>query len=203
MGNREKLIEAAKTCIVERGYGRTTARDIADTAGVSLAAIGYHFGSKEALLTEALIDAVGAGMGDALADTMRAAHADETAPLEGFVATWRELLAGFDAHRPALVASMENLGQVDRLEHVRRFLTEAQRTAIAEITQLFAELNPNTDEAACQAVACTYFALLNGLVISWLIDPGQTATADQLGLAIRTLAGATAADARGRSSRSA
>ncbi|MGH3898001.1 MAG: TetR family transcriptional regulator [Pseudonocardiaceae bacterium] len=39
------------------GYGRTTARDIAAAAGVSLAAIGYHFGSKETLLNAALMQA--------------------------------------------------------------------------------------------------------------------------------------------------
>ena len=42
-----------------KGLHRTTARDIASAAGVSLAAIGYHFASKEALLTEALLLAFG------------------------------------------------------------------------------------------------------------------------------------------------
>ncbi|MGH4006514.1 MAG: TetR family transcriptional regulator, partial [Pseudonocardiaceae bacterium] len=44
MGNREDLLAGAKRCLYEKGYGRTTARDIAAAAGgVSLAAIGYHF----------------------------------------------------------------------------------------------------------------------------------------------------------------
>ncbi|MGH3648185.1 MAG: TetR/AcrR family transcriptional regulator, partial [Micromonosporaceae bacterium] len=50
MGNREALLEGAKRCFHEKGYARTTARDIAQASGVSLAAIGYHFGSKEALM---------------------------------------------------------------------------------------------------------------------------------------------------------
>ena len=54
MGNREALIEGAKTCLMEKGYNRTTARDIATAAGVSLAAIGYHFGSKDDLMNEAM-----------------------------------------------------------------------------------------------------------------------------------------------------
>jgi AcrR family transcriptional regulator len=52
--NRDALLLAAKQCLLEKGYNRTTARDIASMAGVSLAAIGYHFSSKDALLTEAL-----------------------------------------------------------------------------------------------------------------------------------------------------
>ncbi|GAA5003457.1 hypothetical protein GCM10025734_40840 [Kitasatospora paranensis] len=59
MGNREDLLAGAKRCLYEKGYGRTTARDIASAAGVSLAAIGYHYGSKEALLTQATIQALG------------------------------------------------------------------------------------------------------------------------------------------------
>ncbi|MGH3910201.1 MAG: TetR/AcrR family transcriptional regulator, partial [Pseudonocardiaceae bacterium] len=57
MGNREALLAGAKQCLYEKGYGRTTARDIAAASGVSLAAIGYHFGSKEALLNAALMQA--------------------------------------------------------------------------------------------------------------------------------------------------
>ncbi len=59
MSNRDALLLAAKKCLLEKGYNRTTARDIASAAGVSLAAIGYHFASKDALLTEALLLAFG------------------------------------------------------------------------------------------------------------------------------------------------
>ncbi|MFC7479844.1 TetR/AcrR family transcriptional regulator [Luedemannella flava] len=59
MGNREKLLDGALTCLLQKGYARTTARDIATTAGVSLAAIGYHFGTTEALLSAALFQAMG------------------------------------------------------------------------------------------------------------------------------------------------
>jgi AcrR family transcriptional regulator len=57
VGNREALLAGARQCLFEPGYARTTARDIAAAAGVSLAAIGYHFGSKEALLNAAIIEA--------------------------------------------------------------------------------------------------------------------------------------------------
>ena len=33
MGNREALLEGAKRCLLEKGYSRTTARDIADEIG--------------------------------------------------------------------------------------------------------------------------------------------------------------------------
>ena len=54
MGNREDLLTGAVKCLKEKGWARTTVRDIAAAAGVSHAAIGYHFGSREALLIEVI-----------------------------------------------------------------------------------------------------------------------------------------------------
>ncbi|MEV6525865.1 TetR/AcrR family transcriptional regulator [Longispora sp. NPDC051575] len=58
MGNREDLLAGAKRCLYEKGYARTTARDIATAAGTSLAAIGYHFKSTETLLNQALVESM-------------------------------------------------------------------------------------------------------------------------------------------------
>jgi len=55
MGNREDLLAGALECLKTKGWARTTVRDIAAAAGVNHAAIGYHFGSREALLIEASI----------------------------------------------------------------------------------------------------------------------------------------------------
>ena len=57
MGHKEDLLAAARRCLVTRGYARTTARDLVAESGTNLASIGYHFDSKEALLTQALLDA--------------------------------------------------------------------------------------------------------------------------------------------------
>jgi len=57
MGHREALLAGARQCLEEKGYARTTARDIAAAANANLASIGYHFGSKEALLNEAILRA--------------------------------------------------------------------------------------------------------------------------------------------------
>src|SRR5205823_5298453 len=53
--NREQLVKGAIKCLRTKGYAHTTARDIAAASGANLASIGYHFGSKEALLNEAMI----------------------------------------------------------------------------------------------------------------------------------------------------
>ena len=53
--HRDQLVKGAIKCLQTKGYARTTARDIATASGANLASIGYHFGSKEALLNEAMI----------------------------------------------------------------------------------------------------------------------------------------------------
>ena len=54
ISHRDQLLEGAIECLRTKGYARTTARDIAHAANGNLASIGYHFGSKEALLNEAI-----------------------------------------------------------------------------------------------------------------------------------------------------
>jgi AcrR family transcriptional regulator len=49
---RTKILDAAESLFVERGYSATSLRAIADRAGVNLAATNYHFGSKSGLLAE-------------------------------------------------------------------------------------------------------------------------------------------------------
>src|ERR1700728_4547447 len=82
MGNREDLIAGAKHCLLTKGYAATTARDIAAASGVSLAAIGYHFGSKDALMNQAVFSAVGDWADEAQA--MMAAALDDGTSADRF-----------------------------------------------------------------------------------------------------------------------
>jgi AcrR family transcriptional regulator len=51
---RNRLLEAALDCFSERGFAGTTTRLICGRAGVNLALLNYHFGSKEALWAQVL-----------------------------------------------------------------------------------------------------------------------------------------------------
>jgi len=55
---REALVAATRACLAELGPTGTTSRAIAARAGANLAAITYHFGSKDALVAEALLSSV-------------------------------------------------------------------------------------------------------------------------------------------------
>ena len=49
MDTKRELIRVAGKLFAERGFRSTSIREIAKVAGCNLGAIGYHFGSKEAL----------------------------------------------------------------------------------------------------------------------------------------------------------
>jgi AcrR family transcriptional regulator len=69
--NRSSLLEGALRCVERLPPERVTARAIAAEAGANVASIAYHFGSKDELVTQAVIagldrwlDEIGAALGD-------------------------------------------------------------------------------------------------------------------------------------------
>lgn len=69
--NRAELIEGTLRCLERLPPERVTARVIATEAAANLASITYHFGSKDALVTEAVVEgldrwlaSVAAALGD-------------------------------------------------------------------------------------------------------------------------------------------
>ena len=49
-GTKERILDASERLLAERGLAGTSLRSITAAAGVNLAAVHYHFGSKEELL---------------------------------------------------------------------------------------------------------------------------------------------------------
>jgi AcrR family transcriptional regulator len=187
MGNREDLLAGARKSILERGYANTTARDIANAAGVSLAAIGYHFGSKDRLLTEALTEAVGSAIGDGLEDMIREEGEGRSLP-EAFAPTWQRAAQLFQGNNEALLASMENLLRAYRSAESREYMAGAVEHALGDTEAVIREMHPDLDAAQSRAVASFYFTLLNGLAVLWITNPdGQLPSGDELALAIETL----------------
>ena len=46
----ERILDAAEVLFAERGFAETSLRTITSAAGVNLAAVNYHFGSKKSLI---------------------------------------------------------------------------------------------------------------------------------------------------------
>lgn len=186
MGNREDLLAGARKVIFERGVAKATAREIAGAAGVSLAAIGYHFGSKEQLITEALTQSLGTGIGDRMDAVLQ-----ETASmplLDAFAAVWNDIPAAFEANREALIASLENVVRMLRSPDESREFATAMSEAHTDTAEKLRETRPELDDAQADAVAKLYFALAQSLGIVWLVNPNALPTGDELARAVATLA---------------
>src|SRR5258705_5172910 len=51
-GTRERILRMAERLFAERGFNGVSVRELAAAAQVNIASIGYHFDSKEGLLSE-------------------------------------------------------------------------------------------------------------------------------------------------------
>src|SRR5262245_36347176 len=169
MGNREDLLAGAKRCLLEKGYARTTARDIAGASGVSLAGIGYHFGSKEALMFEAfgrLMEEFAAEVGGAAAGL-------------DFAGAWDRVIDLYPKYSKALLASIEMMAQLDEpmRERIAAWLEEGRQG----LTALFGE-------GDSPHLGSLYQALMTGVLVQWIVDPRRAPTGRDLVEALREVA---------------
>lgn len=186
MGNRESLLAGAKRCLHEKGYGRTTARDIAAASGVSLAAIGYHFGSVEALLNAALLQAIedwSEEIKRALADSIDA----DASPMERFESTWTRVIESMQTHRTLWAGSFDVFSQIDRVPELRKFLADALQQGRLGLAELFQNLDSAKDEKKAWAVGSVYQALMTGLMVQWLTDPKRAPSGRDLADGMRLI----------------
>jgi AcrR family transcriptional regulator len=187
MGHREALLDAAKRLLQERGYARTTARDLVAASDTNLASIGYHFGSKEALLFEALHEL----FVEWTVQLTRAALAPPDAgPLQRLDASWVEMLSSFEERRPMAAAWAEAIAQSVRSEDLReRLAAHMQQSRDAVAAAVVAALGEDAAERGAdpQLVASFLMAVCDGLLVQFLIDPASSPSgaklADALGAA--------------------
>lgn len=99
----ERILDAAERLFVEHGYEATSTRMVTSAAGVNLAAVNYHFGSKEALMQAVLrrrLDALNRErlrILDAAEAKAQGAPLKPSVILDGFFGTLLRMAAGDDA----------------------------------------------------------------------------------------------------------
>ncbi|MFI1539349.1 TetR/AcrR family transcriptional regulator [Streptomyces anandii] len=189
MGHREDLLEGAKRCLLQKGFVRTTARDIVKESGTNLASIGYHYGSKDALLVEAYIALI-EEMGDRFGPGWGAGGATQAPPgsLERFQEVWANVIRAMPESRPVWLISFELVLQGDRLPEVRRLLAEAEVQGRSGLIPLFSDVpEAELDKETVDTEGRLYQTLLQGLMVQWIFDPDSATGADQLTEGLRRL----------------
>jgi len=171
MTNREALLESAITSLQRKGYAGATARDVAEGAGVSLGAIGYHYGTVQELLDAGLAEAVRrwfAPLIGLLSGPQPPLTLERLGPaLDG-------LLDTLAAHRPLVIAYFEALLRAKRSLPLRTALAADLDAFRSALTAGIQSLLARQTEAASpdpQAAASLVMATFDGLIIQWLLAP--------------------------------
>ncbi len=185
-GNREALLEGAKACLVDRGFDGTTVRDIAAAAGgVSMAAIGYHFGSREALLTEALVRA----LEEWGAHAQGASASEEAMSAGAYARLWDRLLATSAENAGLWRASWEVLLRKERDPALAARLADGQEEGRRGVAAwLTGTPEDELDEAMVRSLGSVQMALMSGLVAQRILDPDRAPTGEQIVAGLRLLA---------------
>ncbi|QES42374.1 MULTISPECIES: TetR/AcrR family transcriptional regulator [Streptomyces] len=189
MGNREDLLAGARHCLEEKGWARITVRDIAAASNVSMAAIGYHFGSREALLTAALIEAIDE-WGTRLGRTLSAYGTADASEAERYEALWAAVIRSFTDDRTLWLATLEALVQAEHSDDLRRYLSGGQiegRRGLAAL--LLGRPEDEIDDATARTLGAAQLALFTGLMTQWLTDPDQAPRAPEVVTGLRALGG--------------
>jgi AcrR family transcriptional regulator len=181
--HRDLLLDAAKQLLREKGYARTTARDLVAASGTNLASIGYHFGSKDALLNEA----IGEGFSEWTEHIGAAAEAaGDAPPLDRLAASWRAMVDDFPATRALFVAFLEALAQAERSPELRAQLAghyEASRERVAAmIAETLGAEGIAPDDA--RVVASFLIAVCDGLLMQSFLDPERAPSGERLAEAL-------------------
>jgi AcrR family transcriptional regulator len=176
-GHRAALIDGALQCLEEKGYARTTTRDIVAASGTNLGSIVYHFGTKERLLNEALAE----GFARWVEEVERAdkAHA-ELHPVARLGQTLAATLATFESYRGLYLAFVEAAAQVEHSEELRRTMAVSYERTRARSVATISEAIPGTSEPHARALASLVIAVIDGLMLQWLFDAERAPSIDQV-----------------------
>jgi AcrR family transcriptional regulator len=179
-GHRERLLEAAIRCLQEKGYARTTSRDLVAASGTNLASIGYHFGSKEGLLNAAVLEGFQRWLKPLIA---LAAEPGSATPLERLRRGLEGVTDSMEENRLLVAAALEAWAQLPRSADLRAAMKagydDFQRAIGVTVRDAFAEAGV-LGEVDAEALATLIIALFDGLLVRWQVEPDDPPTAAHL-----------------------
>jgi AcrR family transcriptional regulator len=188
MGHREDLLTGAKRCLYDKGYARTTARDIVAASGTNLGSIGYHYGSTQALMNAAMLSAI-EEWGEAIGAALATDTADESD--DPLVRYWRRVLGTLGTHRELWLASVEAMVQSEHSPELKAQLGAGMEQGRRGLAALLTGRDEDTlDERTVRTLGSVSLALMSGVMTQWLTDPAHAPSAEQIAAGVRALSGA-------------
>lgn len=184
MSHREDLLAGAVKCLREKGYAGTTARDIVAASGTNLASIGYHYGSTQALMNAAVLQAMddfGAEIGRLMADASPdGSDSSDGSVLGRFERFWTHVIESFRTHPEMWKATFDIFTVAQRNPEVREAIADGlEGGRLLWARELFGDED--------RAVGSLYQALLSGILVQWLTDPARAPSAADLAHALQAV----------------
>lgn len=175
---RRQIIDVATAIIAERGYWGLSLQDVADSCGLTVNGVLHHVGSKDGLLV-AVLDhrdetdarALASLLGIDLPDDRSIASLTDIAVERGIgIGAMCRAVVERNAAQPEIVRLYSVLeAESMSPEHpAHDYFTERQRIALSGFARLLAPR-----DADAEAFARHILAVMDGLQLQWLREPGS------------------------------
>ena len=175
---RDRLLSGALTCLREKGYAETTARDITAASGTNLRSIGYHFESTKGLL----LTAISLNFRRWLEPLIEAAADADSPPAERLAIGMRSFSDALPQNAPTLRAWVEAVVLGGHDPELRRILAEHQ----TEFRDALARTLSDAGYDRTPERAAAIIAICDGLIIRFLLH-GEASAPEDVTLAAATV----------------
>ena len=98
------------------------------------------------------------------------------------------MIASFTTHRQLWATQLEGVTQIEHTPELREQPAEGLGQARLGLAELIQRIDPAEDERQANLVGSFYQALLTGVLVQWLIDPGHAPSGRDLAEALRAIA---------------
>lgn len=165
---RRQIVQAAAAVFAEFGYSGGTIRTIAECVGASPATLIQHFGSKQGLLAAVLGDWANQVDGLIPADLRGLAH----------IRAMSQLVAYHAEHRGRIELFLTMTAEASNSSHpARLFIQDHYANTLADFRDHLLEAVVDGEiaqlsDAEVESEIRLLTAVLNGVELQWLLDPG-------------------------------
>ena len=140
---KDRILGAAEELFAQHGFSGTSLRQVTSRADVNIAAVNYHFGSKENLVNEVFRRRMDE-MSDRRISQLRQAQEDHPGELEPILAAFIEpaLALTLDRHGSAFVRVLAR-AYAEKNDRLRKFLSDNYGQVLREFAKALAPSLPN------------------------------------------------------------
>jgi TetR/AcrR family acrAB operon transcriptional repressor len=170
---RNHILDVAEQIFHEKGVSRTSLADIAAAAGVTRGAIYWHFENKADLFT-AMMDRVKMPIEETAQAICQGCLTDPLAHVRTCVFAILRRIGSDQQCRRVFEIAHHKCELVEEMVLVRDRHVESRNSCMAEVEQRLRDAQRDgilAEDVKPKRAALTLFALVDGLIYNWVLDP--------------------------------